>query len=189
MPNNRGWACRGAAQRVLALWEAHSRAARGRRSRVPICRASLFRLERAQASASACWKAPEARASPNPAPPWLRYVLEDAGGDALVLVDELGKGTEARAGTALAAALLEHLARTGARGIFATCAPWAPRHTPASSVESDMAFLTGVCPTVRAVLLQHRAPPTMCPHLKHTPFCVVCFGRALVRMVCDVKWS
>ena len=52
-----------------------------------------------------------------------RYVLEDAGPDALVLVDELGKGTEARAGTALAAALLEHLARVDARGIFATCAP------------------------------------------------------------------
>ena len=57
--------------------------------------------------------------SANPA----RYVLEDAGPDALVLVDELGKGTEARAGTALAAALLEHLARINARGIFATCAP------------------------------------------------------------------
>ena len=50
-------------------------------------------------------------------------MLEDAGPDALVLVDELGKGTEARAGTALAAALLEHLARINARGIFATCVP------------------------------------------------------------------
>lgn len=52
-------------------------------------------------------------------------MLEDAGPDSLVLLDELGKGTEMRAGTALGAALLEHLARTGARGIFATCG--APR--------------------------------------------------------------
>jgi hypothetical protein len=51
-----------------------------------------------------------------------RYVLEDAGPDALVLVDELGKGTEARAGTALAAAFLERLAQAGCRGMFATCA-------------------------------------------------------------------
>ena len=50
------------------------------------------------------------------------YVLEDAGPDALVLVDELGKGTEARAGTALAAAFLERLAQDGCRGMFATCA-------------------------------------------------------------------
>ena len=63
-----------------------------------------------------------------------RYVLEGAGPDALVLVDELGKGTEARVGTALAAALLEHLARTNTRGIFATCAPCSAK------------FASGRCP-------------------------------------------
>lgn len=51
-----------------------------------------------------------------------RYVLEDAGADALVLVDELGKGTEVRAGTALAAAFLERLAALNCKGIFATYA-------------------------------------------------------------------
>jgi DNA mismatch repair ATPase MutS len=35
-------------------------------------------------------------------------------------VDELGKGTEVRAGAALAGALLEQLDASGCRGIFAT---------------------------------------------------------------------
>ena len=47
--------------------------------------------------------------------------MDDAGRDALVLLDELGKGTEVAAGTALAAAFLERLARSGCRGVFATC--------------------------------------------------------------------
>lgn len=50
----------------------------------------------------------------------MRYVLEDAGPRSLVLVDELGKGTEARAGAALAGALLEALDAAGAKGMFAT---------------------------------------------------------------------
>ena len=49
-----------------------------------------------------------------------RYVLEDAGPDALVLLDELGKGTEVSAGAALAAAFLEHLCTLSCKGIFAT---------------------------------------------------------------------
>ncbi|CAL8466240.1 g5776 [Coccomyxa elongata] len=50
----------------------------------------------------------------------MRYVLEDAGPDALVLLDELGKGTEVRAGAALAAAFLERLCTLRCKGIFAT---------------------------------------------------------------------
>ena len=38
----------------------------------------------------------------------------------LVLVDELGKGTEVHAGTALAGAMLEELAASGCAGVFAT---------------------------------------------------------------------
>ena len=53
-------------------------------------------------------------------PGWYRYVMEDAREDALVLLDELGKGTEVAAGTALAAAFLERLAGSRCRGIFAT---------------------------------------------------------------------
>ena len=53
-------------------------------------------------------------------------MLEDAGPGALVLVDELGKGTEARAGTALAAAFLERLAQDSCRGMFATYVPPCP---------------------------------------------------------------
>ena len=49
-----------------------------------------------------------------------RYVMDDAREDALVLLDELGKGTEVAAGTALAAAFLERLAGARCRGIFAT---------------------------------------------------------------------
>ena len=51
---------------------------------------------------------------------WCRYVMDDAREDALVLLDELGKGTEVAAGTALAAAFLERLAGARCRGIFAT---------------------------------------------------------------------
>jgi DNA mismatch repair ATPase MutS len=44
-----------------------------------------------------------------------RYVLEDATADSLVLVDELGKGTEVRAGAAIAASVLEALDATGCK--------------------------------------------------------------------------
>jgi hypothetical protein len=44
-----------------------------------------------------------------------RYVLEDATSASLVLVDELGKGTEVGAGAALAGAMLERLDATGCR--------------------------------------------------------------------------
>ena len=49
-----------------------------------------------------------------------RYVLEDVTQESLVLVDELGKGTEVRAGSAIAASMLEQLDATACRGIFAT---------------------------------------------------------------------
>ena len=52
--------------------------------------------------------------------PFLRYVMDDVTEDSLVLVDELGKGTEVRAGAAIAAAMLERLDTIGCRGIFAT---------------------------------------------------------------------
>ena len=44
-----------------------------------------------------------------------RYVLADATRHSLVLVDELGKGTEVSAGAALAAALLEALDTVGCK--------------------------------------------------------------------------
>jgi hypothetical protein len=50
----------------------------------------------------------------------MRYVLTDVTEKSLVLVDELGKGTEARAGAALAGAMLEALDSAGCRGVFAT---------------------------------------------------------------------
>jgi hypothetical protein len=50
----------------------------------------------------------------------MRYVLTDATEKSLVLVDELGKGTEARAGAALAGSMLEALDGAGCRGVFAT---------------------------------------------------------------------
>jgi hypothetical protein len=50
----------------------------------------------------------------------MRAVLEDATPASLVLVDELGKGTEVRAGAALAGAMLEALDGAAARGVFAT---------------------------------------------------------------------
>uniref|UniRef100_A0A7S3ENA7 DNA mismatch repair proteins mutS family domain-containing protein n=1 Tax=Rhodosorus marinus TaxID=101924 RepID=A0A7S3ENA7_9RHOD len=50
----------------------------------------------------------------------MRSVLEDATENSLVLVDELGKGTEMTAGAALAGSILEALDRSGCYGIFAT---------------------------------------------------------------------
>jgi len=50
----------------------------------------------------------------------MKYVLDDATKDSLVLLDELGKGTEVDAGTGLAAAFLQWLDDTHCKGIFAT---------------------------------------------------------------------
>ncbi|KAL3131455.1 hypothetical protein ABBQ38_007763 [Trebouxia sp. C0009 RCD-2024] len=50
----------------------------------------------------------------------MRYVMDDVTEDSLVLVDELGKGTEVRAGAAIAGAMLERLSAIQCRGIFAT---------------------------------------------------------------------
>lgn len=49
-----------------------------------------------------------------------RTILRDAGSRSLVFLDELGKGTEAVAGTAVAGATVEALAAAGCHGIFAT---------------------------------------------------------------------
>ena len=48
------------------------------------------------------------------------FLSEDVRAHSLVLVDELGKGTEVHAGTALAGAMLEDLAASGCAGMFAT---------------------------------------------------------------------
>ena len=48
----------------------------------------------------------------------MRAVLAGASARSLILVDELGKGTEAAAGAALAGAMLEALAARGCTGVF-----------------------------------------------------------------------
>jgi DNA mismatch repair ATPase MutS len=55
-------------------------------------------------------------------PPCLSYsfALSDVKPRSLILVDELGKGTEVYAGTALAGAMLEQLSGSGCAGVFAT---------------------------------------------------------------------
>jgi DNA mismatch repair protein MutS2 len=50
----------------------------------------------------------------------MREMLESAGASTLVLVDEIGGGTEPSAGAALAVAMLERLLERGARGIVTT---------------------------------------------------------------------
>ncbi|KAK9832926.1 hypothetical protein WJX74_001881 [Apatococcus lobatus] len=50
----------------------------------------------------------------------MRHVLEDVTEHALILIDELGKGTEVKAGTAIAGAMLEQLHDSCCRGAFAT---------------------------------------------------------------------
>ncbi len=50
----------------------------------------------------------------------MRVVLRDSTDKSLVMIDELGKGTSARDGAALAGALLETLDKRNVSGIFAT---------------------------------------------------------------------
>lgn len=50
----------------------------------------------------------------------LREMLERAGGRTLVLIDEIGGGTEPTAGAALAIAILERLLQLGVRGVVTT---------------------------------------------------------------------
>lgn len=46
----------------------------------------------------------------------------------LVLLDELGKGTEPDDGAAIAAVFIERLSKLGCHTIFATCAPLPSSH-------------------------------------------------------------
>lgn len=50
----------------------------------------------------------------------IKVALRDASQNSFLLIDELGKGTESKAGHAIAAAVLEHLAQKNIRSIFAT---------------------------------------------------------------------
>ena len=50
------------------------------------------------------------------------HVLEGASASSLILIDELGKGTEAAAGAAVGGAIVERLAAAGCVGVFATWA-------------------------------------------------------------------
>ena len=50
----------------------------------------------------------------------LREIIENASAQSLVLIDEIGGGTEPTAGAALAIAILERLGEVGARGIVTT---------------------------------------------------------------------
>lgn len=50
----------------------------------------------------------------------IKVALRDATKKSFLLIDELGKGTESKAGHAIAASVLEHLAQRNIRSIFAT---------------------------------------------------------------------
>ena len=50
----------------------------------------------------------------------IKVALRDASRKSFLLIDELGKGTESKAGHAIAASVLEHLAKRNIRSIFAT---------------------------------------------------------------------
>lgn len=50
----------------------------------------------------------------------IKVALRDASNKSFLLIDELGKGTESKAGHAIAASVLEHLAARQIRSIFAT---------------------------------------------------------------------
>ena len=69
-------------------------------------------------------------------------MLEDVTRDSLVLVDELGKGTEVRAGTAIAASVLEALHTAGCK---VGC--WSPRlsHIRARSLVMEAILVKSCC--------------------------------------------
>lgn len=87
------------------------------------------------------------------------YVLQDVTARTLVLVDELGKGTEARAGTALAGAMLEALDAVGCKASqrpplsAVVTTPWFCFQTRSHSIvgcthlHSDATFLLAPCST------------------------------------------
>lgn len=50
----------------------------------------------------------------------IKIALRDASSKSFLLIDELGKGTESKAGHAIAASVLEHLVQRNIRSIFAT---------------------------------------------------------------------
>ncbi len=50
----------------------------------------------------------------------IKVALRDASNKSFLLIDELGKGTESKAGHAIAASVLEHLVQRNIRSIFAT---------------------------------------------------------------------
>jgi len=85
----------------------------------------------------------------------LKEILEKAGPDTLVLVDELGTGTDPEEGAALGQAILEELLKKGARGIVTThLAPLKAFAASAEGVENaSMAFdLERFAPTYRLVV-------------------------------------
>ena len=63
--------------------------------------------------------------------------MDDVTEDSLVLVDELGKGTEVRAGAAIARAMLERLDAIRCRGIFGM--------SVRSPLDPEL-FIPGQCP-------------------------------------------
>ncbi len=85
----------------------------------------------------------------------LKTILEEAGPDALVLVDELGTGTDPEEGAALGQAVLEELLKKDARGIVTThLAPLKAFAAEAEGIENaSMAFdLERFAPTYRLLL-------------------------------------
>ena len=85
----------------------------------------------------------------------LKAILEEAGPDALVLVDELGTGTDPEEGAALGQAVLEELLKKDARGVVTT--HLAPLKAFAAEIEgvenASMAFdLERFAPTYRLLL-------------------------------------
>ena len=83
-----------------------------------------------------------------------RYVLADATQHSLVLVDELGKGTEVNAGAALAGAMLEALDDVGCKvgHAPANLPSWA---TPSACVSIVLALVPRVAPSILAIAIEY----------------------------------
>lgn len=114
-----------------------------------------------------------------------RYVLEDATKDSLVLVDELGKGTEVRAGAAIAAAVLEAL---DAAGCKVCVSPHIKRHESQRCSPSDRCIaLSTNASTLHFILRAAHRNETQLGHRTHELTSLCC--RASSRRTCTRCWT
>ena len=110
-----------------------------------------------------------------------RNVLKTATGNSLVLIDELGKGTEALDGTAVLASIVLELQERKCLGIFATCA-WPP------VLRMHVICKThGLEPPASAAGATHAPPVTALQNVRSPTFCRAAHAADACASACSLK--